>query len=299
MLCLHGWGLKESGLPWTLFYLSSLQGAELLYPLVWGQARFQNIKLKTSSFELRDTSIQKLSRGRKREWTKNKRKRWERRKGLSWHQSWLCAVWFEYFESRISSIWITSVKNNTVGVHVEYKDTQKLEHFSFGCRNPRAIVKSWFCYDLECSSIHFTLSWQQKTSHVGKVPISESLHWKSWTGNSNLISRQFSYTDNKATADDWSWNLKKLQLVAFVFNSIVVIYKLPATKLNILRLLLQSILSLGWLYSLPVVLQEVVSSGRLADKCPADAKAMILYLLGLFLSFSKELSTCFASQCFI
>lgn len=80
--------------------------------------------------------------------------------------------------------------------------------------------------------------------------------------------------------------------MAFVFNSIVVIYKLPGTKLTILRLLLQGILSLGWLYSLPVVLQEVVSSGGPADKCPAGAKAVILCLLGLFLSFSKELSTC-------
>lgn len=222
-----------------------------------------------------------------------------REKKGTWHQSWLGAVWFEYFESRITSIWMTSVKNKTVGVHVEYKDTQKLGHFSFGCRKLRAIVKSWFCYDLECSSIHFTLSWQQKTSNVGKVPISESLHRKSWTGNSNLISRQFSYTDNEETADDWSWNLKKLQLVAFLFNSIVVIYKRPGTKLTILRLLLQSILSLGWLYSLPVVLQEVVSSGKLADKCPAGARAVILCLLGLFLSFSKELPTCFTSQCFI
>lgn len=38
---------------------------------------------------------------------------------------------------------------------------------------------------------------------------------------------------------------------------------------------------------------------RLADKCPAGAKTVILCLLGLFLTFSKELSTCFTSQCFI
>lgn len=142
--------------------------------------------------------------------------------------------------------------------------------------------------------IHFTLSWQQKISDVGKIPTSESLYRKCWTGNSSLISRQFFYTDDGARADDWSRNLKKLQLVAFVFNNIVVIY-----KLHILRLLLQSILSLGWLYSLAVVLQEVVSSVRVADKCPAGAKAVIICLLGLFLSFSKELSTCFTSQCFI
>lgn len=162
-----------------------------LVPLCWGTPQFK--------------SWAEEGKG----WTKNKRKRWERRKGLSWHQSWLGAVWFEYFESRITSIWMTSVKNKTVGVHVEYKDTQKLGHFSFGCTNLRAIVKSWFCCDLGCSSIHFTLSWQQKTSHVGIVPISESLHRKSWSGNSNLISRQFSYTDNEETSDDWSWNLNK------------------------------------------------------------------------------------------
>lgn len=60
------------------------------------------------------------------------------------------------------------------------------------------------------------LTWQflsdspQKTYDVGKVPTSDSPHRKSWTDDSDLISRQFSSTEDRATAYDWGGNLKRV-----------------------------------------------------------------------------------------
>lgn len=206
--------------------------------------------MKASSFELRDFSDQKLSRGRKREWTKSKRKRWEWRKVFSWQQSWLGGVWFGYFESRITCVQFGS-------------SLFKPFMFFFNRNAPGSwgisllaveiliIVKSWFCYDFGCSNFCFTLSWQflsdspQKTSDIGKVPTSDSLCRKSWTGDSNLISRQFSSTDDRATADDWGGNLRDCSwwvLCLTVLWQFTEIYKLPGTKINVLKLLCKSIL---------------------------------------------------------